>query len=281
MDRDKGGSGSPPTDRVVAVVELLAGREMPCTIAEIADGLQLSRSTVGAVLGALDTHGWVQRGPDLRYRLGSRLAGVAEAARAAMGAPPGLDDALTRLAAQVDCGAALGVVSATELTFVAVDAGRGDCRRASPRGRGCRCWHPRARRCSHSRTRLGSGDGWVPSRGRRRPRPRRCSNGFGRRVWVCGHRCCRSGTLDVLADVVELLAADPSQHTLRARVLALLGESVDALTAQGISEVEKLCRSATSSRRCSTPMVARCGNCRSARCVPRSRPRNVHTTSNN
>ncbi|WFR74792.1 hypothetical protein P9209_04675 [Prescottella defluvii] len=100
-------------------------------------------------------------------------------------------------------------------------------------------------------------------------------------VGVWGIGAADPGTLDVLADVVELLAADPSQHTLRARVLALLGESVDALTAQGISEVEKLCRSATSSRRCSTPMVARCGNCRSARCVPRSRPRNVHTTSNN
>ncbi len=57
MDRDKGATASPPTDRVVAVIELLAGRDEACTIAEVADALGLSRSTVGAVLGSLDAHG--------------------------------------------------------------------------------------------------------------------------------------------------------------------------------------------------------------------------------
>lgn len=223
MDRDKGGSGSPPTDRVVAVVELLAGREVPCTIAEIADALHLSRSTVGAVLGALDAHGWVQRGADLRYRLGSRLAGVAEAARAARGAPPGLDDALARLAARVDCGAALGVVSATELTFVAVDAGRGRLPAGiaagarlplrAPAGAAVIAFADEARQ----RRWLGT----LPREAQAETAAvleQIRTTGVG--VWGIG--AADPGTLDVLADVVELLAEDPSQHTLRARVLALL-----------------------------------------------------------
>lgn len=223
MDRDKGGSGSPPTDRVVAVVELLAGREVPCTIAEIADALHLSRSTVGAVLGALDAHGWVQRGADLRYRLGSRLSGVAEAARAALGAPPGLDDALARLAAQVDCGAALGGVSATELTFVAVDAGRGRLPAGiaagarlplrAPAGAAVIAFADEARQ----RRWLGT----LPREAQAETAAvleRIRTTGVG--VWGIG--AADPGTLDVLADVVALLAEDPSQHTLRARVLALL-----------------------------------------------------------
>lgn len=224
MDRDKGATGSPPTDRVVAVVELLAGRDEACTIAEVADTLGLSRSTVGAVLGSLDAHGWVRRDADLRYRLGPRLAGVSEAARSAVGVPPGLDAALARLSAQVDCGAALGVVTTTEMTFLAVDAGRGRLPAGitvgtglplrAPAGAAVIAFAEPARRRAWLDTlpavlRADTAEALELIR----------TTGVG--MW--GIDAADPGMLDVLAEVVELLGEDPTRNSLRGRVLDLLG----------------------------------------------------------
>src|SRR5205823_2361202 len=70
---------SPPTDRVVAVLELLAGNESR-TVSEVARALDLNRSTATAVLTALAGAGWVERLPDRGYVLGPGLLPVAEAA---------------------------------------------------------------------------------------------------------------------------------------------------------------------------------------------------------
>lgn len=72
-------STSPPTDRVIAIVELLLDVEDGVTVSEISERLGLNRATCAAVLGALENHGWVDRGPDRSYRVGTALVPVAGA----------------------------------------------------------------------------------------------------------------------------------------------------------------------------------------------------------
>lgn len=223
MDRDKGAAASPPTDRVVSVIELLAGRERSCSIAEVADTLGLSRSTVAAILTALDGRGWVRREADLTYRLGPGLIAVGEAARGILGVPAGLDDALAGLAAAVDCGVALSAVGASDLTFLSVDAGRGRLPAGitagtvlplrAPAGAAVIAFADPARQRA-----------WLDSA----PPEQRpalagvltCVRSTGVGVWGIG--AADPGMLDVLAEVVEHLAEDPTRRTLRARVLDIL-----------------------------------------------------------
>ncbi|AVP70622.1 SelB domain-containing protein [Prescottella equi] len=224
MDRDKGATASPPTDRVVAVIELLAGRDEACTIAEVADALGLSRSTVGAVLGSLDAHGWVRRDADLRYRLGARLASIGEAARSAAGVPPGLDAALAKLSAQVDCGAALGVVTATEMTFLAVDAGRGRLPAGITVGTGLPLRAPAGAAviafADQARRRAWL-DTLPPELRAETAEALELIRTTGVGMWGIG--AADPGMLDVLAEVVEHLGDDPTRNALRGRVLDLLG----------------------------------------------------------
>ncbi|MEE2057099.1 helix-turn-helix domain-containing protein [Rhodococcus artemisiae] len=120
----RGTSPSPPTDRVVSIVETLV-RSAPATSADLADALGLSRSTVGSILTALREHGWVRRLPDLSYVLGPSLAGVAEKARRALPVPDGLDTRIETLAGRVGCGVALSLVEDGKLAFVAITEGTG------------------------------------------------------------------------------------------------------------------------------------------------------------
>jgi DNA-binding IclR family transcriptional regulator len=73
--REPGQDPSPPTRRVVAVVELLAGiSTTPLTLAEICRELGISRSTGHAILATLCACGWVVRDPlSGRYALGTGL----------------------------------------------------------------------------------------------------------------------------------------------------------------------------------------------------------------
>ncbi|MFE2995369.1 helix-turn-helix domain-containing protein [Nocardia sp. NPDC059246] len=118
-----GQSGSPPTERVVAVVELLAGRGEPLSASEIAGRLDLNRSTVGLILGALENAGWVARRPDRRYELGVGLVGVAEAVRDAVPLLRGHDRALRALADRTGCGVALVHIGTSEATIVGIARG--------------------------------------------------------------------------------------------------------------------------------------------------------------
>jgi DNA-binding IclR family transcriptional regulator len=72
-------STSPPTDRVIAIVELLLATEDGAAVSEISERLGLNRATCAAVLGALEHHGWVTRGADRSYRVGAGLLPVAGA----------------------------------------------------------------------------------------------------------------------------------------------------------------------------------------------------------
>ncbi|WP_074132940.1 helix-turn-helix domain-containing protein [Mycolicibacterium houstonense] len=72
---EQGQDPSPPTRRVVAVVELLATRpDTPLTLAEICRELEISRSTGHAILTTLCSCDWVLRDPlSGKYTLGAGL----------------------------------------------------------------------------------------------------------------------------------------------------------------------------------------------------------------
>ncbi len=72
---EQGQDSSPPTRRVVAVIELLADRtDTSLTLAEICRELGISRSTGHAILTTLCSCGWVLRDPlSGRYGLGGSL----------------------------------------------------------------------------------------------------------------------------------------------------------------------------------------------------------------
>lgn len=116
---------SPPTDRVVAIVEFLAVQAGPTSAATIATRLELNRSTVTAILGALERACWVERQPDRRYVLGAGLYGVAEAVRESMPLSDRFPQALEELAQRSGCDATLALVGGSTLTFLAVARGRG------------------------------------------------------------------------------------------------------------------------------------------------------------
>ncbi|HYL50415.1 MAG TPA: helix-turn-helix domain-containing protein, partial [Acidimicrobiia bacterium] len=103
---------SPQTDRVIALVELLAARPgQGFTLAELTRRLRVNKSTCHSMLTTLAGAGWLLRDPYRKtYRLGPALATVGRAAASGF---PALDIAR---AAMVDVGlevaahcAALGV----------------------------------------------------------------------------------------------------------------------------------------------------------------------------
>ncbi|WP_183094506.1 helix-turn-helix domain-containing protein [Nocardioides stalactiti] len=81
------GEGSPPTTRVLDVLDLIASRGGDLRAADVARELGLSRATCHAIVHALCQRGWVVRAPHGRtLRLGPGLAPVARAAAEQRGA---------------------------------------------------------------------------------------------------------------------------------------------------------------------------------------------------
>ncbi|GAB3678603.1 helix-turn-helix domain-containing protein [Saccharopolyspora tripterygii] len=219
----KGRSPSPPTERVVAVVELLAGRENPLGAAEIADELRLSRSTALAVLTSLAERGWVSRGTDLRYRLGARLIGLTARGASEPAVPPGAEEALRELAEAAGCGVALSAVTATELTFVAVFAGEGRIPAGITRDTVVPLRAPAgasavAFRSEQEQARWLAGADEA-HRDRLAEALRLLRSEF---VAAWGIGAAAPAQLDVLADVVEHLAEHPAPRELRSRVRSLM-----------------------------------------------------------
>jgi len=86
---------SPPTRRVVAVLNLLAGDPTtPRTLTSIASTAGLSPATCLGILNELATAGYVVRHPDRTYSLGGALVSVGAAAREGR---PGIDRARREL----------------------------------------------------------------------------------------------------------------------------------------------------------------------------------------
>jgi len=113
---------SPPTTRVVEVLNLLSMSEDAISASEVARRLGLTMSTTAAILAALDNAGYAERDRDKAYRLGHGLLPLAAAARRRFP----LADAqaeLERLSTSVGCGATLtGIADDHLLVVLAVGA---------------------------------------------------------------------------------------------------------------------------------------------------------------
>ncbi len=226
MPTDKAESGelSPPTQRVVSVLELLAAAPRPQTSAQIADSLALSRSTVGNVLSALRARAWVNRRADLTYEVGPGLLRVADQQQSKLAGGDPLRTALHELANEVDCGVALIRVDGAEIRFVAVVENRGRIPAGIAAGTRLPLIPPAAATVvAHSpesvrRSWLAAAD---PEERADYEHLLAEVHTLGAAVW--GVDANSLATLDILADVVEHLAHDPASSALRDRIFALLG----------------------------------------------------------
>jgi DNA-binding IclR family transcriptional regulator len=82
-DRQADRALSPPTDRVVAVLELVAARDGgPVTALEASRLLALPRSTCRAILATLARAGWLERLPDRSYTIGTAMIATSAAVTA-------------------------------------------------------------------------------------------------------------------------------------------------------------------------------------------------------
>lgn len=216
-------SASPPTERVIAIVELVAGHATPMTGAEIADELGLSRSTAAAVLNVLTERGWLRRAPDMRYRTGAWFDSFAASALGEPAAPANAVQVLDELAGEVGCGAALGLVGSDELKFVTVTAGPGRLPAGITAGTALPLRAPAGAAVVAFRD-AEQQDRWLgtalAAHRDRLVEALHLIRSTGVAAW--GIDAASSAELDVLAEVVEHLADHPAPRGLRTRVLALL-----------------------------------------------------------
>lgn len=215
--------GSPPTDRVVAIVGLLAAQSQPSSVASIASRLELNRATVTSILLALEQAGWVARRSDRKYTLGPGLIGVADTVRRLWPLSTESTHLIEQMAERAGCGAGLALVGTSELSFLTLVRGRGRI----PAGVGVGVRLPLiapvgaaviAHRDAPAR------QAWLDS-----------AQGVSREVledvlaqverngvMVFGLGGPGLEALDVLAEVVELLDEHPRRSALRQRVFELL-----------------------------------------------------------
>jgi len=86
LERPQSQAPSPPTERVIAVIELLGSEPArQFTLAEICRSLAISRATGHAILTTLTAHDWVTRDPvTAEYAWGPAIASLAKPANALM-----------------------------------------------------------------------------------------------------------------------------------------------------------------------------------------------------
>jgi DNA-binding IclR family transcriptional regulator len=111
-------TASPPTQRVVAVVELLLASPAPLPVSAITARLGLNRSTCTAILATLDELGWVARRGDLTYGPGPGLLPLANAIRDRVPISVVADRLVHQLAADTGSIAGLSRVERDEITNV-------------------------------------------------------------------------------------------------------------------------------------------------------------------
>ncbi len=113
-----GPAKSPPTARVMNVLEALSDSPGGRTSAELAKVCGISTSTCALLLAELERRSWVARRDDRRYTLGSGLFGLVHGLRAQF---PLLDrgrDALTFLHTSLGAGCSMSKIGQTHLTTV-------------------------------------------------------------------------------------------------------------------------------------------------------------------
>ncbi|KAF0844868.1 helix-turn-helix domain-containing protein [Nocardia caishijiensis] len=227
-------SASPPTRRVIDVMELLARTDRPLTASEIATALSLARATVTAVLTELAAAGWVRRDRERRFGPGPALAALRPA-------DPEIRESAVRadlraLAQAAGCGVTLSKIEGTTLTVVAKEyapearvvpglAVGQSIPLTFPAGAAVMPWRGEAERAA-----------WLAGDAARREGPALLR-------FVRAHGCAvfrpdsdDAGLVDVLADLLGAVGAELVQPDLRVRVLRQLGR----LTARPYREAEFL-----------------------------------------
>lgn len=240
--RDGDRTGSPPTERVVAIVELLAGGSEPSSVASIAAKLELNRSTTTSILSALEDAGWVTRHEDRRYSLGAGLIGVADAVRRSLPLSRDFVAVVDELAQRAGCGASISLVSTTELTFLHVVPGQGQIPAGVETGVRLPLVAPVGAAVMAHRERDAQ-DAWLASS---RTVDRSLLADVLSQVRRSGVAIFGLGDSDpeiltVLGEVVELLAEHPMRTELRQRALGLLlGLSGHPYTAEQLDTADDL-----------------------------------------
>lgn len=100
-------------------MQLLLDAEDGASLSEISDALGLNRATCAAVLGALEHHGWTERGPDRSYRAGAGLVPLANAILTRVPVVDAAQELLRRLTDTTGLATSLSRVAADHTSVVA------------------------------------------------------------------------------------------------------------------------------------------------------------------
>ena len=114
---------SPPTDRVVAVLEYLAANPRGVSASAAARALRLNGSTCAVLLASLERSRWVERAADKTYRLGEGLLSMVDAMRARFPLLGAGDAVLRRLSDELGCACVLTRIHASHILVVATSRG--------------------------------------------------------------------------------------------------------------------------------------------------------------
>jgi DNA-binding IclR family transcriptional regulator len=114
---------SPPTDRVVSVLNLLARQDDGLSASAIARRVNVTSSTCATLLLALESADYVERFPDKTYRLGPGMLPLAQALQSRFPLLGAAHEELRELCAELQCGATLTRIGTEHLrVMIAVGA---------------------------------------------------------------------------------------------------------------------------------------------------------------
>ncbi|TDZ76537.1 IclR helix-turn-helix domain protein [Mycobacteroides salmoniphilum] len=233
---------SPPTVRVVRIMEMLTAATQPKSLSEIAATTGISRATATAVVNELEAAGWVARDDELRYRVGLALPRAVEATM-----PHEIQDVLARIAGTAQAGATVSRISAKTLTIVAkAHAGRRavagfavgqSIPLAFPAGSAVMPWRSPDERAQW----LGTARGLSVRSGQR----------LVQQVSDCGYVVYRpdhddTGMVDLLSDLLGSVGSEVMEAALRERLLRQLSRltsrpySRDELTSDEVLPISYL-----------------------------------------
>src|SRR5829696_7705016 len=127
MPSESAGRASPPTNRVVAILDFLAGHaDERFGVSELARRLGLSKPTCLGIVSALTDAGYLVRdGADKTYRLGPSLIQLGHRAQESMRVSPAARDQLGRLSTRFRTTAALSGVIDERITLLELVAPQG------------------------------------------------------------------------------------------------------------------------------------------------------------
>ena len=114
------GRASPPTDRVVGILDFLAGRPGErFGVSELARRVGVSKPTCLGIVTSLTDAGYLVRDPtDKTYRLGPSLITLGHKAQESMRVSPAAREQLRRLSSRFDATASLSAVVDDRITLL-------------------------------------------------------------------------------------------------------------------------------------------------------------------